>query len=224
MSEDVVQQPTQPMPQTSNKTITATFLTTPQALLASAADLSPGLPFKRPPSPTSDEITPRPRHPSSTSSLLNTFPISQSRPESQASFNSAPSPLCTPKIKDFAYPKSHKYHAPSFNNKRYSISSRSSTSSDLDSFFPSRMQTSGMEEQTSWKEEVDGDDEEVVERRAICVFDFEAECEGELTIEIGQVVWVEFRKGASGWLVVRDEITGTLPLPPMQLLVNSPLA
>jgi hypothetical protein len=55
--------------------------------------------------------------------------------------------------------------------------------------------------------EVDGD-EEVVERRAVCVFDFTAECEGEISIEIGQVVWVEFRKGSSGWLVVRDEITG----------------
>jgi len=40
------------------------------------------------------------------------------------------------------------------------------------------------------------------------VFDFTAECEGEISIEIGQVVWVEFRKGVSGWLIVRDEITG----------------
>jgi hypothetical protein len=58
--------------------------------------------------------------------------------------------------------------------------------------------------------DVDGDeqDEEIVERRAVCVFDFSAECDGEISIEIGQVVWVEFRKGASGWLVVRDEITG----------------
>jgi hypothetical protein len=58
--------------------------------------------------------------------------------------------------------------------------------------------------------DVDGDDqdEEIVERRAVCVFDFTAECDGEISIEIGQVVWVEFRKGVSGWLVVRDEITG----------------
>lgn len=56
--------------------------------------------------------------------------------------------------------------------------------------------------------EVDGEEEESVERRAVCVFDFQAECEGEISIEIGQVVWVEFRKGVSGWLVVRDEITG----------------
>ena len=40
------------------------------------------------------------------------------------------------------------------------------------------------------------------------MFDFTAECEGEFSIESGQVVWVEFRKGVSGWLVVRDEITG----------------
>jgi hypothetical protein len=53
------------------------------------------------------------------------------------------------------------------------------------------------------------DDEEVVERRAVCVFDFIAECEGEVSVQTGQVVWVEFRKGVSGWLVVRDEITGT---------------
>lgn len=56
---------------------------------------------------------------------------------------------------------------------------------------------------------MDGEEEESVERRAVCVFDFQAECEGEISIEIGQVVWVEFRKGVSGWLVVRDEITGT---------------
>jgi hypothetical protein len=56
-------------------------------------------------------------------------------------------------------------------------------------------------------EEVDGD-EEIVERRAVCVFDFTAEYDGEISIEAGQVVWVEFRKGVSGWLVVRDEITG----------------
>jgi hypothetical protein len=62
--------------------------------------------------------------------------------------------------------------------------------------------------------EVDGDDEEIVERRAVCVFDFTAECEGEVSIETGQVVWVEFRKGASGWLVVRDEITGRIRCPP----------
>lgn len=59
-------------------------------------------------------------------------------------------------------------------------------------------------------EEVDGD-EEVVERRAVCVFDFTAEYDGEISIETGQVVWVEFRKGVSGWLVVRDEITGHPP-------------
>jgi hypothetical protein len=58
-------------------------------------------------------------------------------------------------------------------------------------------------------EVMDGEEEESVERRAVCVFDFQAECEGEISIEIGQVVWVEFRKGVSGWLVVRDEITGT---------------
>jgi len=57
-------------------------------------------------------------------------------------------------------------------------------------------------------DEVDGDEEEIVERRAVCIFDFTAECQGEISIEIGQVVWVEFRKGVSGWLVVRDEITG----------------
>ena len=64
-------------------------------------------------------------------------------------------------------------------------------------------------------EVMDGEEEESVERRAVCVFDFQAECEGEISIEIGQVVWVEFRKGVSGWLVVRDEITGT-PLPTIQ--------
>jgi hypothetical protein len=63
--------------------------------------------------------------------------------------------------------------------------------------------------------EVDGEDEELVERRAVCVFDFSAECEGEISIEIGQVVWVEYRKGVSGWLVVRDEITG-IPVPRQQ--------
>lgn len=56
--------------------------------------------------------------------------------------------------------------------------------------------------------EDDAEEEELVERRAVCVFDFAAECEGEISIEIGQVVWVEFRKGVSGWLVVKDEITG----------------
>jgi hypothetical protein len=70
-------------------------------------------------------------------------------------------------------------------------------------------------------EEVDGEDEEVVERRAVCVFDFTAECQGEISIEIGQVVWVEFRKGVSGWLVVRDEITGTSP--PLDLDWPSPI-
>jgi hypothetical protein len=54
----------------------------------------------------------------------------------------------------------------------------------------------------------DAEEEELVEKRAVCVFDFAAECEGEISIEIGQVVWVEFRKGVSGWLVVKDEITG----------------
>jgi len=64
--------------------------------------------------------------------------------------------------------------------------------------------------------DVDGDeqDEEIVERRAVCVFDFSAECDGEISIEIGQVVWVEFRKGASGWLVVRDEISESKGLVP----------
>jgi hypothetical protein len=135
------------------------------------------------------------------------------------------SPLCTPKVRDFAYPRTHKYHAPSFNNRRYSISSRSSTSSDLDSFFPQRIGAGPLYvADDGWREgiadhddlddqefdhEVDDGDEEIVERRAVCVFDFTAECEGEISIEIGQVVWVEFRKGVSGWLVVRDEITGT---------------
>ena len=57
-------------------------------------------------------------------------------------------------------------------------------------------------------EDDDAEEEELVEKRAVCVFDFAAECEGEISIEIGQVVWVEFRKGVSGWLVVKDEITG----------------
>jgi hypothetical protein len=61
----------------------------------------------------------------------------------------------------------------------------------------------------------DAEEEELVEKRAVCVFDFAAECEGEISIEIGQVVWVEFRKGVSGWLVVKDEITGMrAPFPP----------
>jgi hypothetical protein len=210
------------MAQTNNiTTVTQTLLSaTPQALLSSSADLSPGLPLKQhqlpPPSPTSllapptaDEITPRPRQPSRTPSLLNTAVTNNSRPASQISQTSTNSPLCTPKIKDFAYPKQHKYHAPPFNTRRYSISSRSSTSSDLDSFFPSRGGNVGGDGvDDGWREDEEGEDEEVVERRAVCVFDFEAECEGEMTIESGQVVWVEFRKGVSGWLVVRDEITG----------------
>ena len=129
------------------------------------------------------------------------------------------SPLCTPKVRDFAYPRNHKYHAPSFSSRRYSISSRSSTSSDIDSLFPQRIPAGTLDAaEDTWKlsganddeeefVEVDGD-EEIVERRAVCVFDFTAECEGEISIEIGQVVWVEFRKGVSGWLVVKDEITG----------------
>jgi len=67
----------------------------------------------------------------------------------------------------------------------------------------------------------DGDEEEIVERRAICVFDFVAECEGEISIESGQVVWVEFRKGKSGWLVVRDEFTGAFLLKKSCLLFLS---
>lgn len=228
----------------------------PQALLSSAAALSPGLPMSitppilhKPPSPSLSptnagidlQRTPRARQTSSTSSLRLIPPLdhqlphssSSSRPTSQISFNSTASlnnsPLCTPKVRDFAYPRSHKYHAPSFNNRRYSISSRSSTSSDLDSFFPQRIGAGPLYvTEESWKQhvhqdddgadlqqeefdvEVDDGDEEIVERRAVCVFDFTAECEGEISIEIGQVVWVEFRKGVSGWLVVRDEITGTV--------------
>ena len=101
------------------------------------------------------------------------------------------------------------------------MSSRSSTSSDLDSFFPTRIGGAlYVADEDAWRRgvtdngdeeafEVDGEDEELVERRAVCVFDFMAEMEGEISIEIGQVVWVEFRKGVSGWLVVRDEITGS---------------
>ena len=107
------------------------------------------------------------------------------------------------------------------------MSSRSSTSSDIDSLFPQRLGHSlyisddgskkGVEDEVVGDDgegeflEVDGDDEEIVERRAVCVFDFTAECEGEISIETGQVIWVEFRKGVSGWLVVRDEITGGFP-------------
>jgi len=107
------------------------------------------------------------------------------------------------------------------------VSSRSSTSSDIDSLFPQRLGHSlyisddgskkGVEDEVVGDDgegeflEVDGDDEEIVERRAVCVFDFTAECEGEISIETGQVIWVEFRKGVSGWLVVRDEITGGFP-------------
>jgi hypothetical protein len=221
----------------------------PQALLSSAAALSPGLPPSatppnpyKPPSPYNKEDasidlqrTPRARQLSSSSTSHLVPPESSSRPTSQTSFisnasssrvSSLNSPLCTPKIRDFAYPRTHKYHAPSFNHRRYSISSRSSTSSDLDSFFPQRIGAGPLYiADDGWKQgledeqheggddeefvEVDGD-EESVERRAVCVFDFTAECEGEISIEIGQVVWVEFRKGVSGWLVVRDEITGTL--------------
>jgi hypothetical protein len=112
------------------------------------------------------------------------------------------------------------------------VSSRSSTSSDLDGLFPQRLGHTLYLPDDGWKRavedeavegdegegeylEVDGDDEEIVERRAVCVFDFTAECEGEISIETGQVIWVEFRKGVSGWLVVRDEITGNSfsPLP-----------
>jgi hypothetical protein len=96
------------------------------------------------------------------------------------------------------------------------VSSRSSTSSDLESFFPQRIggqiyvasEDWRNEQEEGYEEVEDGEDEEIVERRAVCVFDFAAECPGEVSIEIGQVVWVEFRKGVSGWLVVRDEITG----------------
>ena len=218
----------------------------PQALLSSAAALSPGLPPSttppipyKPPSPYNTEDpsidlqrTPRARQQSSCTTSRLIPPESSSRPTSQTSFvsnassshvSSLNSPLCTPKVRDFAYPRTHKYHAPSFNHRRYSISSRSSTSSDLDSFFPQRIAGGplyitdddwkrGLEDEQHEGEEeefieVDGD-EESVERRAVCVFDFTAECEGEISIEIGQVVWVEFRKGVSGWLVVRDEITG----------------
>ena len=263
MSEDaptsVLLSPSPTRPSTTTATSPSTyerngFLSTgssppaPQALLSSAAALSPGLPPAmtppiphKPPSPYDTEDssidlqrTPRAtQQPSSSTSRL-VPPESSSRPTSQTSFvsnasssrlSSLNSPLCTPKVRDFAYPRTHKYHAPSFNNRRSSISSRSSTSSDLDSFFPQRIGAGPLyvtddgwksgfdDEQHEGEEEefieVDGD-EEIVERRAVCVFDFTAECEGEISIEIGQVVWVEFRKGVSGWLVVRDEITGTL--------------
>lgn len=99
------------------------------------------------------------------------------------------------------------------------MSSRSSTSSDLDGFFPNRLGAQLYISEDTWRQGEDGGDEggfgddaeeeELVEKRAVCVFDFAAECEGEISIEIGQVVWVEFRKGVSGWLVVKDEITGT---------------
>ena len=108
------------------------------------------------------------------------------------------------------------------------MSSRSSTSSDIDSLFPQRLGHVLYISDDGWKKgvedevvgddgegeflEADGDDEEIVERRAVCVFDFTAECEGEISIETGQVIWVEFRKGVSGWLVVRDEITGGFPI------------
>jgi len=108
------------------------------------------------------------------------------------------------------------------------VSSRSSTSSDIDSLFPQRLGHTlyisddglkrGVGDEVVGDDgegeflEVDGDDEEIVERRAVCVFDFTAECEGEISIETGQVIWVEFRKGVSGWLVVRDEITGGFPI------------
>jgi len=185
-----------------------------------------------------DHPTPRARHQQSSSPKLllpeSTTTTTNSRPPSQISFTSTSSrglnvpslnsPLCTPKLRDFAYPRAHKYHAPNFNTQRYSVSSRSSTSSDIDSFFPQRLGGQLYVTADDWKHdplllqaqdeefEVDGEDEEVVERRAVCVFDFVAECQGEISIEIGQVVWVEFRKGVSGWLVVRDEITGTASL------------
>jgi hypothetical protein len=128
-------------------------------------------------------------------------------------------------VRDFAYPRNHKYHTPPFSNRRYSVSSRSSTSSDIDALFPAKIGGGPLYvSEEMWKdvslggdddgdaefdEEVEQrDDEEVVERRAVCVFDFIAECEGEVSVQTGQVVWVEFRKGVSGWLVVRDEITG----------------
>lgn len=129
-------------------------------------------------------------------------------------------------MRDFAYPRNHKYHAPPFNNRHYSVSSRSSTSSDIDALFPAKIGGGPLyiseemwkdvslqgedDEDAEFDEEGEQrDDEEVVERRAVCVFDFIAECEGEVSVQTGQVVWVEFRKGVSGWLVVRDEITGT---------------
>ena len=227
------------------------FLST--SLLSSSADLSPGILRTNPTetSPTSplqqsfpvqspnthpfpyneiDQPTPRPGS-TSLSHLLpppsHSHPDSSSRPDSIASSRlsiSLYSPLCTPKIRDFAYPRTHKYHAPNFNSRRVSISSRSSTSSDLDFLFPTRLAGAIVTEtfegrEQEWNEEdledvfpEDGDEEEIVERRAICVFDFVAECEGEISIESGQVVWVEFRKGKSGWLVVRDEFTGAFLL------------
>src|SRR5579859_3696253 len=212
----------------------------PKALLSSSADLSPGLPTTTPPidPQTADLRTPRPTTSTSTNSSSNSAhlrPLDRrpSRPTSTASFisstssrqsrdpstSSSHSPICTPKIRDFAYPRSHKFHAPAFNTRRYSVSSRSSTSSDLDSFFPQRIGGGLYISEDDWRAgvgeggfegegDVDGEEEELVEKRAVCVFDFAAECEGEISIEIGQVVWVEFRKGVSGWLVVRDEITG----------------
>lgn len=226
----------------------STFL--PQKSFSLSADIPSGIITTvdlKPPSPSlspsqnedsfDNQRTPRVRQPSSSSSclvppsdqLMHPFQLS-SRPTSQTSLlsvassvvSSQNSPLCTPKVRDFAYPRNHKYHALSFNSRRYSVSSRSSTSSDLESFFPQRIGPGGTSYVTdeSWRQgpnvdpdeyvEVDGD-EESVERRAVCVFDFAAECEGEISIETGQVVWVEFRKGVSGWLVVRDEITGMPP-------------
>jgi len=219
----------------------------PQALLNSSADLSPGITHTIPQQQQeqehqsqqqqqerqehdiieSDQRTPTARQQStSTSRLVPPDRQLSSRPTSQTSFvstsslqSSLHSPLCTPKVRDFAYPKQHKYHAPTFNSRRYSVSSQSSTSSDLDGFFPNRMGAQVYVSEDLWKagddpeefrgdEDDDAEEEELVEKRAVCVFDFAAECEGEISIEIGQVVWVEFRKGVSGWLVVKDEITG----------------
>jgi len=201
----------------------------PQALLNSSPDLSPGITHAMPTTVVvdSDQLrTPRARQPSTSSRLIPPSEQRSSRPTSQTSFvstssrqSSLHSPLCTPKVKDFAYPKTHKYHAPAFNARRYSVSSRSSTSSDLDGFFPNRLGAQLDVTEDTWRNsndeefmgEDDAEEEELVEKRAVCVFDFAAECEGEISIEIGQVVWVEFRKGVSGWLVVKDEITGTPP-------------
>lgn len=227
-----------PSPTTARKNSSSSYTTghvsgtgssppAPQALLNSSPDLSPGITHALPTVVVdSDQLrTPTARQPS-TSRLIPPSEQRSSRPTSQTSFvstssrqSSLHSPLCTPKVKDFAYPKTHKYHAPAFNARRYSVSSRSSTSSDLDGFFPNRLGAQLDVTEETWRNtnheefmgEDDAEEEELVEKRAVCVFDFAAECEGEISIEIGQVVWVEFRKGVSGWLVVKDEITGTRP-------------